>query len=115
MIVKPSSDNHAVCGDGCDSWKLTTGDALSVVENRMPPNTSETAHHHLEATQFFRVLKGILTVEVEGERHSLKAGEGLEVTPGERHKAINASGQPCVFLVCSAPGTEDDRIEAKPR
>jgi mannose-6-phosphate isomerase-like protein (cupin superfamily) len=94
---------------------ITAGDELSVIEERMPPNTTEKAHHHKTATQFFRVLKGVLTREVEGERYSLKAGEGLEVSPGERHKAINASGQPCVFLVCSAPSTEDDRIEAKAR
>jgi len=115
MIVKPAPENHYTWGEQCDGWKLTSGDALSVIEERMPPSTSETSHHHRDATQFFRVLKGVLILEVEGERYSLKAGEGLEVSPGERHKAINASPQPCVFLVCSAPSTEGDRIDAKSR
>lgn len=115
MIVKPSPENHYAWGENCDGWRLTAGDELSVIEERMPPNTTEKAHHHKTATQFFRVLKGVLSMELEGERLQLKAGEGLEVAPGEVHRAFNASGQPCVFLVCSAPSTEDDRFESKTR
>lgn len=95
----------------CAGWRLVATDGLSVVEERMPPGTAERRHYHERARQFFYVLAGEAALEVEGVVHALRAGEGLEVAPGERHTFMNRSAAELRFLVISAPNTTGDRIE----
>jgi mannose-6-phosphate isomerase-like protein (cupin superfamily) len=85
---------------------------LGVIHERMPPGAAEPRHHHERARQFFFVLAGILTIEMDGVVHTMAAGQGLEVPPGARHQSINRSPGPVEFLVVSAPTTRGDRIEA---
>ena len=103
---------HYQWGEGCDGWHLVRTDALSVIEERMPPKTAERRHLHRHARQFFYVLGGELTMEVEGEEHLLRPRDGIEIAPGHAHRAFNRSGDDVRFLVTSQPPSHGDRIDA---
>ena len=52
-------------GTDCDGWHLVKTPELSIIQEIMPPRTSETRHSHARARQFFFVLDGEVTLEVE--------------------------------------------------
>ncbi len=102
---------HYVWGNGCDGWHLLDRDDLSVIEERVPPGAAEARHLHAQARQFFYVLVGEATLEVEGQVHQLRAGEGLHVPPGAAHQLRNEGNMEIRFLVISAPRSHGDREE----
>jgi mannose-6-phosphate isomerase-like protein (cupin superfamily) len=104
--------SHYVWAADCDGWRLVDGNDLSVIHERMPPGRQEVRHVHGRARQFFFVLTGALMLEVEGERHVLRAGTGLEIAPGLAHQAINDGPDAVEFLVISQPTTRGDRKPA---
>lgn len=104
---------HYTWGAGCDAWHLVKSETLSVIEEAMPPGTSEVRHFHTRSRQFFFVLTGHLTIEVEGQLEELRAHEGLEIAPGGRHRVFNKSDQEVRFLVTSTPPSHGDRIPAE--
>lgn len=111
--MKPTSKHsaeHYQWGTGCDGWHLLAGDDLSVIEERMPPGTSELRHRHARARQFFYVLEGEAVLELEGDVHRLLRGEGLHVPPGAAHQVRNDSAADVRFLVVSAPKSHGDRV-----
>ena len=99
-------------GADCDGWHLVNTDNLSVIEELMPPGTKEERHSHTKARQFFFVLEGELTLEVEHHDFAVAVGEGVEVGPGQAHQAINRSGAPVRMLVTSQPPSHGDRTPA---
>ena len=111
-ITSSKTAEHYTWGENCDGWYLVRTDALHIIEERMPPGTSEVRHFHERARQFFYVLQGELTIEVEGEHIVLSNGEGMEIAPGERHQVLNRSNEPVRFLVTSQPPSHGDRIVA---
>lgn len=100
---------HYVWGDACDGWRLVDRAELSVIHERMPPGASEERHRHTRARQFFFVLAGELTLEVEGADAVLGIGQGLEIAPEVAHTAMNRGGGDVEFLVVSHPSTRGDR------
>jgi mannose-6-phosphate isomerase-like protein (cupin superfamily) len=110
MPVSIANAEHYTWGDNCDGWHLVRTPDLSVIEEQMPPGTSETRHHHTHARQFFYVLEGELTLEVDHRINTLYSREGIEIAPGQHHQAINRSANPVRFLVTSQPPSHGDRI-----
>ncbi|MBT2670621.1 cupin domain-containing protein [Streptomyces sp. ISL-14] len=76
----------------------------------MPANTSEIKHYHQHAHQFFFVLSGIATIEIEGKEITLNPQEGVEVPPLVPHQMLNKSNNEVEFLVTSQPTSKGDRI-----
>jgi quercetin dioxygenase-like cupin family protein len=111
-LVSADSAAHYVWGEVCDGWHLVRGEALSVIEERMPPGATEQRHFHARARQFFYVLDGALTLEVEGHSHRVGARCGVEIAPGTPHQARNESDTDVRFLVISAPPGRGDRTPA---
>lgn len=109
-----ANSRHYVWGNGCDGWHLLERDDLSVIEERVPPGAAESRHLHSHSRQFFYVLVGEATLEVDGEIHRLRAGEGLHVPPGAAHQLRNEGNMEIRFLVVSAPKSHGDREEAAP-
>ena len=108
--IGPSNAEHYTWGDNCDGWYLVRNDALHIIEELMPPGTGETRHFHRQARQFFYVLQGELTMEVEGQSIIVNSREGIEIAPGQRHQAMNRSAAPVRFLVTSQPPSHEDRF-----
>ena len=111
--ISARNAEHYTWGDNCDAWYLLRTADLHIIEELMPPGTSETPHHHTRARQFFFVLAGELTLALAGDDITLHANEGLEIQPGQIHQAINRSTAPVRFTVTSHPPSHGDRIEEK--
>ena len=107
--ISIASAEHYAWGAGADGWHLVRAPELSVIQERMPPSTSEVRHRHAVARQFFFVLTGRLTIEVEGISYALGPREGLEVAPGLAHEVRNVDAAPAEFLVVSQPPSHGDR------
>ncbi len=99
-------------GNESDGWYLVRAESMHVIEERMPAGAVETRHFHARARQFFYVLEGVLTMEVEGALFYLAAGQGIEIAPGDRHQAVNRGGEALRFLVTSVPPSHGDRNRA---
>jgi mannose-6-phosphate isomerase-like protein (cupin superfamily) len=112
-IISTKSAEHYKWGGpqatDCDGWHLVKTPELSVIEELMPPATKETRHSHVHARQFFYVLEGELTLEIEYHEFVLQKGEGIEVSPGQRHQALNKSASPVRIIVTSQPPSHGDR------
>lgn len=108
-MIDTSTAEHYQWGDGCDGWHLVRTDALSVIEESMPPGSQEARHSHARARQFFYVLAGRATIECDGTREGLGPGQGLEIAPGLPHQVFNPSSEPLHFLVISSPPSHGDR------
>ena len=108
--VSTSTAEHYSWGDGCDRWHLVHTTVLSVIHERMPRGARELRHWHTRAHQYFHVIDGELTLEVDGATHRWSGGAGLEIGRGTPHQAINLSTAPVNFLVTSHPPGHGDRI-----
>ncbi len=108
---------HHAWGEGCEGWHLVETPDLSIVWEQMPPSTCESRHLHLRARHFFFVLRGALSVEVEGSHVKVAQGEGLHLAPALAHAARNDAEEPVEFLVVSQPPVEEDRdsVASAPR
>ncbi len=110
--VDRTSAEHYTWGGACDGWHFVKRADLSVIAERVPPGGREVRHFHVASRQFFFILSGCAVIEVNGERVSLAAGQGLEVAPGVPHQFMNESAEDVHFLVVSHPTTRGDRVEA---
>jgi mannose-6-phosphate isomerase-like protein (cupin superfamily) len=112
--ISIDSASHYTWGQGCDGWHLVRTAELSIIEERMPPRTSEVRHHHTRSRQFFYVLKGEAVLALDGSVVRLQANEGLEIPPGISHHIVNESAEEISFLVISQPPSHGDRVMAGP-
>lgn len=110
-MISPATTPHYTWADVCDGWKLVDTPTLSVIQERMPSGTQEIRHRHSRVWQFFYMLSGELTLEVEGEVFTLGPQQGLEIQPGQAHQARNESGGDVNFLVVSNGVSREDREE----
>ncbi|MEH7109109.1 cupin domain-containing protein [Bacillus sp. JJ1764] len=110
MKISKQNAEHYIWGDQCDGWHLVKNNHVSVIHERMPANTSEVRHYHNQAQQFFFVLSGRATIEVNGERIILNPNEGIEIPPLVPHQMMNESNGDVEFLVISQPNSKGDRV-----
>ena len=110
--VKVSIDgaSHYKWGQDCDAWHLVRTAELSIIQERMPPGTSEVRHHHTRSRQFFYVLKGEAVLDVNGTAVRLQVNEGVEIPPGTSHRLFNEGAEELSFLVISQPPSHEDRV-----
>ncbi|MGO0063052.1 cupin domain-containing protein [Brevibacillus fluminis] len=112
MKISKENAEHYLWGERCDGWHLVKNGALSVIHERMPADTQEVRHYHEQAQQFFFVLSGVATLEVDGEVVTIEPHQGVEVPPHVPHQMMNRSGADVEFLVVSQPTSRGDRINA---
>ncbi|KKO53106.1 cupin domain-containing protein [Paenibacillus sp. DMB20] len=110
MKISKHSAEHYIWGENCDGWHLVKNQDLSIIHERMPANTSEVKHYHQQSRQFFFVLSGIATLEIDGKEIVLNPQEGIEVSPLVPHQMFNKSDHEIEFLVISQPTSKGDRI-----
>ncbi|MBH0161330.1 cupin domain-containing protein [Fictibacillus sp. 26RED30] len=104
---------HYQWGDACDGWHLLKQDNLSIIQERMPPQTAEVRHYHVFSHQFFFVLNGELLIEKDGEEITLTAHQGIAIPAGTTHQVRNETSLPVEFLLTSQPPAQGDRVVVK--
>jgi mannose-6-phosphate isomerase-like protein (cupin superfamily) len=110
MKISKLQAEHYIWGDHCDGWHLVKNQELSIIHERMPAGTSEVRHYHTRSLQFFFVLSGTATIEMNGEECILYPQEGIEVPPLTPHQVLNRSNTETEFLVISQPTSKGDRV-----
>lgn len=100
---------HYFWGEQCSGWQLVQSEGLSVIQELMPAATKEQKHFHSRAQQFFYILKGTATFEIEGAVERVEAFCGLHIKAGIWHQIRNESGEELHFLVISQPSSRGDR------
>lgn len=112
MKINQENSTHYKWGENCDGWKFLDKENLSIIREKMPPNTSETLHYHKKAMQFFYILKGTATFEIENKTFTINENEGIEIKPLKKHKISNQTKANLEFIVISQPTTKNgDRFE----
>lgn len=110
MISKENSE-HYLWGDNCDGWHLVKSPKLSVIQECVPSGCSEVRHFHERSEQFFFVLSGIASLEVNGTMNRLEPQQGLHVPAGTPHQLKNEHTENLLFIVTSTPPSHRDRVE----
>jgi len=110
MKIDRNNAEHYLWGENCDGWHLVKNSDLSIIQERMPPNTYEVRHYHNKSRQFFFILSGTATLEVDGEVIELRALEGYEVPPRVPHQMLNKTNMNVEFIVTSQPNSRGDRV-----
>jgi mannose-6-phosphate isomerase-like protein (cupin superfamily)/N-acetylglutamate synthase-like GNAT family acetyltransferase len=111
--MKKSIQNteHYQWGENCDGWHLLKSGSLSVIQEKMPPGTSELVHCHRQAQQLFYILSGAAAFYVDGVTHVLSKNESIQIPAGVLHNIRNHDSEDLEFLVISEPPVQGDRIE----
>jgi len=110
MITSTENAEHYTWGAQCDGWDLLISDSLSVIQERMPPGTSEQMHYHERAQQVFYILSGMATFEIEGALETVLLNQSIHIPAGTKHRIINNGDSDLHFLVISEPKTRGDRV-----
>lgn len=98
-----------VWAEVCKAWVLLDTDQLTIKEELMPPDTTESTHFHLKARQFFFVLEGVATFREEDRSIIVHSGDGFDVRPGITHSIQNDGQENLRFLLISHPSADQDR------
>ncbi len=109
-VTRRENAEHYTWGGICDGWHLLKSSALSVIQESVPPGAGEQRHFHQQAHQFFFVLSGEATMEVNDQTLVIGPQQGLSVPPGQPHRLVNESGSELTFIVISAPESHGDRM-----
>ena len=109
-VISTQTAEHYTWADCCDGWHLLRSGELSVIQERMPPKTSEATHFHSHSRQFFYVLSGTLSILLNDTLHTLHAEQGLEVPPKATHRVFNDADSEVRFIVVSAPPSHGDKV-----
>ncbi|MDR3008186.1 MAG: cupin domain-containing protein [Sphingobacterium sp.] len=111
MTIKNTDNSeHYIWGENCDGWHLLKSDSLSVIQEKMPPGTKESLHFHSKAQQFFYILKGTATFEVDNQLYVVEENSGFHIQASQKHRIFNRTNQDLEFLVISQPKSHGDRI-----
>jgi mannose-6-phosphate isomerase-like protein (cupin superfamily) len=109
-IINTVNAEHYIWGNECDGWHLLKSDDLSIIKEKMPPGTSEVKHYHKKSRQFFYILAGEASIEIQDKKYILHPSDGIEIPPLTPHKMINDSTAELNFIVVSQPQSHGDRV-----
>ncbi len=110
MVVSIDNTPGYQWGEKCEGWRLHSFASLSVIQEKMPPQSSEQNHFHQHAQQVFFILSGTAEFEMDGKIFTLHPVESIHVPAGTPHKIMNLSSKDLHFLVISQPQVQDDRV-----
>ena len=110
MKIDRASAEHYIWKDVCDGWHFVKNENLSIIAEKMPPNTAEDMHCHEKSRQFFYILSGTAHMILDDEIVCLSSGEGIEIPPLTHHQMKNDSDGFVEFFVVSMPKSHGDRI-----
>ncbi|HLC82501.1 MAG TPA: GNAT family N-acetyltransferase [Bacteroidia bacterium] len=114
MKITKQIAEYYTWGNTCDGWHILKSDSLNVIEEKMPPHTSELLHCHRKAQQVFYILSGIASFQIKGEFHTLTENESIHILPQALHRIFNEGKEDLSFLLISQPMAQNDRIDIVP-
>jgi quercetin dioxygenase-like cupin family protein len=84
-----------------------TAGVLSAIEIDAHPDFAGPPLHQHDFDETFHILEGELTFQLDGERHTARAGELVFARRGQAHTVANLSGRLARYLlVCTPAGFE---------
>lgn len=110
-IVNPDTASHYRWGKASEAWSYLERDDLTIIVEEVPPGESDSRHYHRSARQYFYVLSGFASIELQDTILKLIPGDGIEIEPGAVHRVFNESLNPVRFIVISMPDSHNDRIQ----
>ena len=112
-LISTNTAEHYTWGQQCDAWILLKSDAVHVLQESMPPGTTEVMHYHGKSRQLFYVLRGELAMRTESGSTVIPPGCAVVIEPLTPHQARNESADHVDFLVVSCPPTQGDRFNSE--
>lgn len=109
-VVSTKTASHFIWGKNCDGWWLKKEGSFTVILETIPMGSAEIKHFHNKVEQFFYVLEGVLSIELESSVYHLNQNEGMTIIPGIVHKVFNQYDELAKFLVISCPDSHEDRV-----
>ncbi len=97
-------------GDGCFGWNYIDTEELSIKQELIPAAKREELHYHVFANQFFFVLSGTATFEIDDLKITIVSYQGIEIKAGRKHRISNQTDVDLEFILYSQPSTKNDRI-----
>lgn len=82
--------------------KSVSGLKTSLNRIRMVHPSATPLHHHDDEEQLVMMLEGAMTVTIDEEQFTLRAGQVCAIPAGLRHRFESIEGQ-CLFLETFAP------------
>lgn len=110
MIKDHLNIPHYKWGNNCHGWLLVQSGQLSIIQEKMPAGTAEQFHYHEHAQQFFFILKGVASFEMDGRTYQVDQGQGIHIPPKCKHRIANHTQRDLEFLVTSQPKSHGDRF-----
>lgn len=86
-----------------DMSARTDGEVSRVEIELEPGQSGPPPHVHPQQREIYTVEEGELTVSIEGDRHTVRAGESIEITPGRVHRFANPSSEVVRFRADHLP------------
>lgn len=74
----------------------------SLAEATLPAGAATQRHYHKLSEEFYFILEGSGTMEIDGETREVRPGDAILIPPNSRHQ-ITASPTGLRFLCCCAP------------
>ena len=106
-LRSPASVQPYVTKDGSTIRELHHTVSQSLAEASLPPGGATQRHYHARSEEIYFILEGAGTIEVDGERRRVRAGDAVLIPPGARH-TIAAAGQLRFLCCCSPPYRDED-------
>ena len=83
----------------------------SLAEAKLAPGRITEEHYHKEVEETYLVTRGRGVMTVAGESRDVKAGDGIAIMPGQRHRMKNTGDGDLVFLCfCTPAYSHEDTI-----
>jgi len=106
--------HHYTWGDNCEGWILHNTGEMSLIQEKMPPGTTEELHYHEKSDQIFYILEGAAQFETMTSHRSLLPEQSVLVPKRTLHKISNDNNMELRFLVYSMPHSHGDKISIIP-
>ncbi len=84
--------------------RVDTSDAAAIFYQNVPPMSGPPLHRHSREDEWFYILDGKITTEIDGQRTVLQAGGSAFAARGTTHTFQNFSGAVAKMLVMVTPG-----------
>ncbi|MCZ7540686.1 MAG: cupin domain-containing protein [Anaerolineae bacterium] len=82
--------------------------AHSVAQVRIPPGKASRLHYHPLAEESYVILEGSASIEVDGERATLRPGDAVAIPPTAVHRIWNAGETDLLFVAVCVPAWTPD-------